>query len=327
MEYDQIVDAGIARILGSRPSADPVVIINQLTAGFEKQTRNGIDYYIPRPRGTTALDSPLGGQVIGGQATIYQYVKNIQESANRLLDAVEPLLLEPDEEEIQILKEEIKVSLTNIVAEFGRVGGALIPRVEVLWETIRRDISDLRDALGMTQPIKSLRDIDLAEIEQNSRNFDLLEGYLIIQLRNAFGLYKKDVDNFKGTKLTQILSIAEAITDTVREVYAVMDSVKFGPVDRRVTVTGGGTTTIEQLLQWIETSASTDWPKSLVGGGARRSEVEAVWREAISQKEGVDKLIKEVGGIISIRASRVELKLRELLRELEEVETRAEKIK
>lgn len=322
LAFDQVVDLGLARILGARLSNDPKIIADQLASSFENQKRNGKDYYVLRTRGTTPLDNSQGGQITGRQATAYQQAKDIEQSARRLLDAVETLLLDPDEEEIDSLKENIRSNLADLVAEFGRAGGALTQRGDVLIGNLQQDIADLRIALGMTVPIVPEREMDVAEIEQDVENFNLLENYITSQFATAWNSYKAGVATFSGTILTRLLWTAEAIVDTVKEVYAVMDSVGFGPVDRRVTLIGTGPTTIEQLLLWIETSASNDWPRHLTTGGARKTEIKAIGREASSQNIALQALITQVktsSVIIPIGGSRVLPALEELQRELQQV--------
>ena len=322
LAFDQVVDLGFARILGARLSDDPKIIAKQLASSFVKETRNGKDYYVLQTRGTTPLNNSQGRQITGRQATAFQQAKDIEQSARRLLDAVETLLLDPDEEEIDSLKENIRSNLADLVAEFGRNGGALTQRGDVLISNLQQDIADLRIALGMTVPIVPEREMDVAEIEQDVENFKLLENYINSQLATAWNSYKAGVATFSGTILTRLLWTAEAIVDTVKEVYAVMDSVGFGPVDRRVTMIGTGPTTIEQLLLWIETSASNDWPRHLTTGGARKTEIKAIGREASSQNIALQALITQVktsSVIIPIGGSRVLPALEELQRELQQV--------
>lgn len=333
--FDQVVDSSLASILGTRIGTNPARIVAQLTSAFEKKQCNGKDYYEWRPRGTTSLDSPQGVQISGTQATFYQQATDIQDRTNRLLDVVEPTFLDPDEEEIDTLKEDIRASLTSIVGEFGRPGGALQQRVDVLIINLNRDTADLKVALGINPAATSEREMDIGQREQNEANFALLEVY-VKDLESAWNTFKAAINafgttaqitTFKGTALARLLWAVEAIPSSVQEVYAAMDFVGFGAVDRRVTSIGSNSATVEQLLLWIETSAFTDWPNRLVRGGARLNEVEAVKQEALAQSAALTTLTNAIGSVIQAGAGVVTQALNELGRQLREVVNVAKGIK
>lgn len=326
--FGDVINNSLTNILGASISSDPARIVSQLTSAFQQEQRNGKTYYTWRPRGgATSLDSPQSVQVSGTQAAFYQQAKDLQERINRLLDAAEPTFLDPDEEEIATFKEDIRGSLENIVAEFGRGGGALQQRVDVLIINLKRDTTDLKAALGINPVATPEREMDIGAREQNEANFALLEAY-VKDLTTAWNSYRTAINafgstaqitTFKGTALARLLWAIEAIPSAVQEVYAAMDFVSFGPVDRRVTSIGNNSATVEQLLLWIETSASTDWPNRLVRGGARLNEVEAVKQEANAQRGALTTLSSAIGLIIPAGAGTVSPALDELGRDLSQV--------
>jgi len=321
LAYDQIIELNLAKVLGARPNSDPQRVQSLLSASFEKKEQNGNSYYVWRPRGATTLDVSTGGQLVGAQATLYGQAKDIYAAANRLLDAVFPILLDPDQGEIDAVKEDIRATLRDVTGEFGRTGGALLDRIDSLLPTLNANIDELEQKLGLVGTPPSVRVLDIAEEEQDRQNFVLLKSY-ITQLIGAKN--QLNSNSFKGTLLTRLLWTIEVIPDTVRQVYSAMDEVGFGPADRRVTPIDNSATiatTIEQLLLWVETSASTDWPRRLVGGGARPSEIQAIKNEAGRQQTAVTTLTDNIGTIILIGAGRVQPLLKELGRELGQVAT------
>jgi len=333
LQFGDLVNSSLTNILGSSISNNPTRIVEQLTAAFQQEQVNGKTSYTWRPRGAVAPDSPQAAQ--GTQATFSRQAKDIQDRIDSLLDAVEATFLDPDEEEIDPLKEDIRGLLGNIVTEFGRGGGALQPRVDVLITNLKRDITDLKTALGINPLVPPEREMDIGEREQNEANFALLNDY-VDDLENAWNSYKTAINalgtagqitTFKGTALARVLWVIDAIPSTIQEVYAAMDFAGFGPVDRRVTAIGANSATVEQVLLWIETSATTDWPNLLVRGGARLNEVEAVKQEAAAQATALTTLTNGIGLIIQTGVAQVTQALGELGRELTQVVNLATGIK
>jgi hypothetical protein len=324
--YDQVVEASLTRVLGARASSDPVKILNMLNSAFKPAQQNGQTYYSWQPRGVTDVTTSMG-QLVGAQVTIYQEVQDIQTQVTRLLDAVEPVILDADQDDIDFQKREIGGSLALVVSEAGRPGGAVTPRLQVLLQTIQTDLTTLETKLGFgtTNPA-ILIDMDVTEAEQNQKNFDFLKT-LLTQNGTLDSLLKAGTAGFKGTQLARLNWLTEVVPNTVQQVYSAMDSVGFGPADRRVTqISGTDPTTIEQLLLWIESAASVDWPNNLVAGSARLSEVRAIRREADSQSAGVQTLLNSLSTIILIGADRPRPVLEELKRELDQASSLAQSI-
>src|SRR5260370_20560685 len=294
LPYDQVVEASLTRVLGARPNGDAVKILNLLNNSFTSKEQNGQTYYSWQPRGVTAVSSSMG-QLVGGQVTIYQQAQDIQTQAARLLDAVEPIILDADADDIAAFKQDIAASVATIVSEAGRPGGAINARVNVLLQTLQGDLTTLGIKLGfvgVTDPAL-LIDMDVTEQEQNQENFALLN--TLLGPNGTLGaLLAKGTAPFRGTNLARLNWLVEVIPNTVQQIYAAMDSVGFGPADRRVTAIQGpgftslgasrlatsqDLTTIEQLLLWIESAPSVDVPHRLVAGSARANEVRPVTDE------------------------------------------------
>jgi hypothetical protein len=334
--YNQVVNAGVAQVLGSSSIQTPAQVMTLLNNAFAAKTDGARTYYVWRPRGVVTGGSPADGQVLGAQATLYQEARDIQDAAERLLDSVEPTILDPDLEDIAAFQDNIRNTLETIVSEIGRTGGAVTQRVDALMTTLQDDVTTLKDKLGLNAAQSSLQlDMDLGKREQDQQNFTVLERHLGSngQLQTLWNEYKVNVARFIGTQLTRLSWTIEAIPDTVQSIYAAMDSVGFGAADRRVTpiisatpISASNSITIEQLLLWIESAASADWPTRLAAGGARKSEVQAVGREAGAQQGAVQVLITNLAAVIPVGSDRVRAVLEELNRELHQVNALAGQI-
>lgn len=330
LPLDQFVDANIGQILGATPNKDPQRIVALLTGAFARQAGNGSGDYQWRQRGSVPLDGSDGGQVAGEQATIFQELKDREEAANRLLDTVVPVILGPDEDEINEVKDRIRTTLSGITAESSRPGGAVLDRIDVLLQTLDSDLQELKGKLGLDEhnpPSEDLlKELDVATAEQIRANFDSLEATYIgqVTLSNVRDRLAQANDS-SGTRLSRLVRAIEAIPNTVQQAYTVMNSVRFGAAERRVTgvESDNDTTTFEQLFNWIEQSASTDWPTSLIGRGAKRSEVVAVRLAAQRQGDKLNQLTRNENArlkqLIEVGVTRVSTVVTELRRELKVV--------
>jgi IPT/TIG domain-containing protein len=328
LPLDQLVDANIGHILGANPSKDPQRIVNLLTGAFAKPAGGATSDYQWRQRGSVPAEASNGVQVSGQQAAIYQELKDREDAADRLLDAVVPVILDPDEDEINEVKDRIRTTLSGIVSESGRPAGAVLDRIDVLFETLDSDLQQLKRKLGLdqdklpsTEGVK--KNLDFATAEQIEANFESLENIYIgkatlTDVRKRL----KDANDSSGTRLSRLLRSIEAIPNTVQQALSVMNSVRFGAAERRVTgvENDNDTTTFEQLFDWIEQSASADWPNILIGGGAKRSEVVAVRLAAQKQRDKLNLLTRNDNArlkqLMDVGVNRVSTVVAELGREL-----------
>lgn len=328
LPLDQLVDANIGRILGANPNKDPQRIVALLTGAFAKQPGGGsMGDYQWRQRGSVPIESSDGGQIAGEQATLYQELKDREDAANRLLDAVVPVILGPDEDEINDLKDRIRTTFSGIVAESGRPGGAVLDKFDVLRDTLDSDLQELKAKLGLDEQNEDLlKELDLDTAEQIRANFKSLEDtYIGAATLTSVRLRLEQANDSPSTRLSRLLRAIETIPNTVQQAYSVMNSVRFGAAERRVTgvESDTDTTTFEQLFDWIEQSASTDWPASLVGGRAKRSEVVAVRLAAQRQGEKLNQLTRNdnarLKDLMDVGFNRVSTVSAELRRELKVV--------
>ena len=336
------ISSGIAGIVGvdlkppHTTDAEVLAFAQKLKATLKKSvvksSRYGSTVYDLQRGGAVPTGSVSSSQIRGSQATFYKQAVQIRDLVSGLLDKLVCQLNVCDDETIDFFKEDIRANVNDIVAEVGREGGALQQRVDTLLTTMREDLRELEIALGINAPAAQRRDMDIAEREENEENFELLKNSLTDQPSSLQRLlvdqYFPQIANAAGTVLNNLLRTIEAIPASIQEIYSLMDSVRLGEVDRRVTlVTEASTTTVEQLLSWIEISASSDWPSRLGIGDTRRVEVQSVKRTADAQLRLLTDLINNLSNLIQTGVGRVRGALRELQRELTNVSTFAAAIR
>jgi len=292
-----------------------------LGRSITKIKRDGVTVFEVQRQGAAPIDVAPTGQVRGMQATFYQRAGTIREAVKELQNSLVCQLLEGDEEEIDSLKADINAAVGDIVSEIGREGGALSDRGDILFDSLKEDLPNLRKVLGIGADLSAQKEMDIAEREQNESNFWLLNKYLRDTgvLHSIWDSYKSKIDTARGTLLSQLVRTIESIPATIQEVKTAMDSAGCGAADRRVKRINGKTT-IEQMLSWIEVSASTEWPAKISGGDASRSEIRAINRASTKQVSLLGVLIYNIAKIVPTGASRVKNVLEKLKNALKVVQ-------
>jgi hypothetical protein len=329
LDLDQIADDSIARVLGGPvdPGSMPVdQWLDRLGKVFPETTNDGVTTFTYRPIGAQPSISPTGAYVSGAQSTIYQQAQALANSINTLLDAMEPVITDPDTADIQALTATFRSTVADIVEEFGREGGAVMQRVTVLTETVGLTFDQLKTKLGESADDDAL---DLAILKRDliNENVDML-GILVDQLTSdeddgLIGLYREKVLNGVSAKYAQLIWVVSAVPTTVQQAYSEFDAIRFGSNDRRITLvppTGDDQISIEQALQWCESSAST-WAQSL-GGDARTEDVEIIQKEA-TVIAGIIQSIRDYVQTTIPGSRRVTAVLDELKRQLDQIATLA----
>jgi hypothetical protein len=322
--FDRIIDNGIRQVLGAVPPPDASRVLALLDRSFEARATSGTTYFQAR-RGGGAATVTSGGTLAGAPATLYQQAVELQQSVERLVNGLEPTITDPDEEKIAAFKDDIRATLASAVAEIGRPGGPVIQRLDVLRGILESDVATLFDELFEGEE-QDVLDLDVTRSEQTQRDFELLQQYIGPNgtLKSIADAANASTNPSAGSNLARLAWTVEAIPATLRDVTDTMDAVNFGPSDRRATTidpTNPLTITIEQLLAWIETSASNDWPRRLSAGAARVSELRNVQAEAVKQHDLVGILITNLAQIVRDDDGQVAAALDELNRELNEVIT------
>jgi hypothetical protein len=325
--YGQIVDVGLRQVLGAVPPRDSTRVLALLNRSFEQKTERGRVYYALRRNGAfTAIAG--NGVLAGALASFHQEAVELQQSAERVLNTLEPTILEPDEASIAAAKDSLRTTLAAVVGELGRPEGPVSQRVQVLSAIARRDLERLRNGLGLNGQGGQQLDLDVATRERTTRDLELLEGQLGTGGDLDRIVSRAAASNLTGAQLARLSYVLDAIPLTLQDVITAMDAVNFGASDRRITPIGtaNGTTngtanslTIEQLLLWIQTSASGDWPNRLATGATRVSDVEAVATESGEQLTSVQLLIRNLDDAIPVGSDRPRVALAELERELQQI--------
>lgn len=132
----QVAAKAVTDVLGWKVNAsDPKGFVGALTASFTLTEVEGHTEAMWVPR-TYAVQTDLGGGIIGAQASLYSRAKDALDKCLPLLDGLYPLDPEADAEYVKALREMARSQMNEIVKELGAVGGPSVLRVNTYFQIL-----------------------------------------------------------------------------------------------------------------------------------------------------------------------------------------------
>jgi hypothetical protein len=226
------------------------------------------------PRGF-ALQADMG-TLAGAQASIHRRAQQALEESLPLLDGLEPLIPYEDEEAVTAARGVVRSELDRAVQELGREGGPSVglvdqlltslvglppaapPAPRIAADAVGGHLGDLREHFGLTRDL-----INTIEEEQNYTNFLVLSDYvtsLWAEWSDQRGSFLPGGPVFFGTQLVVISRELQVASESVREVYAALDTVLIGEGERAILTlqVGGANVLLGSLLDWADHFLSVD---------------------------------------------------------------------
>jgi hypothetical protein len=230
------------------------------------------------------------GEITGAQASVHKQASVALEQALPLLDGLKPLRSDADEEDSEAMRAIIRTVLKELVSELAISGGPRVQRVDSFFERllalpprnpgdapvntdpelVRGQLLRLKDRFGLQR-----ERVNTVLEEQNLTNFLILVDYAYTlynswQSKRNYFLRNGTAEPFFGTQLVLVSQALDVIAEQVRETYAAMDSVFFGPSERQVTMLNlpnEAPITVAELLGWVDTFATQEGRQLIQDGG------------------------------------------------------------
>ena len=222
------------------------------------------------------------GEITGAQASVHKQASVALEQALPLLDGLRPLRSDADEEDGEAMRAIIRTELRELVSELGLSGGPRVQRIDSFFdrllgahpnpdpERVGGQMFRLRDRFGLQR-----ERVNTVLEEQILTNFLILVDYTYSlynswQSKRNYFLRNGSAEPFLGTQLVLVSQTLDVIVEQVRETYAAMDSVFFGPAERQATMLNlpnEAPITVAELLDWVETFATQEARQLIQDGG------------------------------------------------------------
>lgn len=242
---EQIIDGALCEVLGRNLKDDPKAFVNSLNQTFIPKAINGRTEYEWTPRAYACVQNDLGGVVSGAQASLYHRAKAALNDALPLLNQIYPLNPAADQQNADAMRGIIRTEMFELVNEMGTTGGPRIQRIDSLFqillgsaevdpptEHIAGQLKVMADVFGLNPEY-----VNTVEEEQNFGNFLIIRDYLVA-LRNSWIDYVQDAEGgaFVGPQLILLSRALSVVTESIQEVYRIMELVFLGSAERQAVV-------------------------------------------------------------------------------------------
>ncbi len=285
----QKVQNAIREILGWRPRKGDskglqAALKHSITYLEDEDGRDG-EWIIAPGRYTAQADL---GAITGAQASLHRQAKLFVDECLALLDNLEPLATSVDEEDRDARLALIRTELEGIVAELSNLNGPLVAKIDLYLklligynpttgETIpesnprfkHTQLGALREKMGLVSD-----KVNTVEEEQILTDFRMLVDY-VGSFATSWDQHQNELAKSLGIQFTLLTQRLDVVATTVQELFFVLDSVYIDEAERQIIDVENikvGTEVIEsisvqELLNWIESFATTEGIQMLQDGG------------------------------------------------------------
>ena len=345
----QIAEGALRDVLGWKPDANkPEAFVNALNQVIQLRDVEGHTEWTWVPK-SYAIQTDMGA-VTGAQASIFNRAAVALDQCGPLLDGLYPLRADLPPDKLESIRAVIKAQLTQLVNEFGRLGGPRPQRVDALFKSLLHDTEvtnpeeigtkvhaglffALWDRFGLDR-----RRVNTIEDEQNLTNYLILVDYVIglaqswHHQRSYFEVARghQKVEPYLGTQLILLSRALDVVAEAVDDALFAMESVFLGPAERASIQLWSRDTAlcVGDLLDWIERVAKSEGPELIKDGGkdgvvalaSVLNELQQLTEAALVKPDG-----KQVTEYVSPAycTSRVQLSIKALAAKLQEASVRA----
>jgi hypothetical protein len=280
----QLAEGASRDVLNWRPKDDPKAFQAALVQSFSLRDFEGHTEWKWTPRSYT-VQTDLGA-VTGAQASIYTRAKMALDQAVPLLEGLSPLRRDVLDEDLQSMCAVVKSELTQLVNEFGVLGGPRVQRIDELFRLLLGDglvtdpqaipASSELGILGNRFGMEEGR-VNTIDDEQDLTNYLILVDY-VISLRQSWNAQRRyfdgtpNVQPFLGTQLVILSRDLEVVAESVHDVGFAMDTVFMGPAERSAlrldfTSIQRPPMFVADLLDWVDRFASSEGPTLIQSSG------------------------------------------------------------
>jgi hypothetical protein len=298
----QVATQAISAVLGWKLNNDaPAAFVGALTQSFTLTEVEGHvqSTWVPR---SYAVQTDLSGGITGAQASIYTRAKEALDQSLPLLNGLYALDPTADPEDVSAYRDVVTTQLTQLVDEFGFLGGPRVPRVNTYFflllgqafplpaAAMQTDSDQINGSLGQLRQLYGIYTlrypgaisnpfINSVEDEENTTNFRILSDYItslaLSWINNLpfFGL--NTLTPFFGTQLVLLSRQLSVVSEDVDEVRFTMDSVYIGPSERQTLQVNFGNDAngnpvvlfFEDFAKWVQGFVADEAPPLIQDGG------------------------------------------------------------
>ncbi|MBI5668076.1 MAG: hypothetical protein HZC41_08710 [Chloroflexi bacterium] len=224
---------------------------------FEEVEGNRIPRWIPP---TYSVETELGGEVTGGQASLYHYAHSGVSELKRRAGTFRPLIVDADEDLTHSTRASFLTELDDLLHALGSSIELRPVRIDGSFSRLYDYLQAIEDAFGFKP-----NNVQTIEDERALTDFRIARQYLD-GIRGAWLSYQQEVT--LGGRLAHLERLLSVVTESIDEVYAALDAIAVGEAERKVLplTLNGQRITVAELFDWIRLFASSKAPRILKDG-------------------------------------------------------------
>lgn len=313
VEIETAVSDAARDLLGKRLQArDGKGLISALSRVFAFEVVDGHRVARWKPP-TYAVETELGAQLTGAQASLYQYAATGIVELRRRIDTLVAQGTDIDDDRITGARASFLAELDDLHQALGSESLRAI-RIDGSFERLDAYLQEIEEAFDFDDDDNRLT----VEDERAYTEF-LIAGQYLKGLQDAWVAFKDNPDTTFGTLLMNLERLLAVVTESVDEIYAAMDRLDFDASERRaVLVTfASGDLSIAELFDWVLIFAGKA-ARVLKDGG--RKALPRLCSEVTEIRACVDELHVKPPEIRALKHPRVTIAISELADYLEQVQ-------
>jgi hypothetical protein len=261
---DNVIDGAMVELLGQRLKYDdPKAVLASLNRAVSFVEVDGKRQSVWTQR-TYAVETELGAELTGGQASLYHQFKYLLDDLLKKLNTLRPLNTAPDAENMSAAREIFRNHAMELVEEIGLEGGPRRARVELLFNQLNNQRISLQDTYGLNQG-----QINTVDEERVLTDFLVIEQHTTT-MRAAWNQFIAQNTRYLGTELVRLSRAFSVVGEGVDEAYRAMNAVALGAAERQIILLFTGSPDeilLADLLNWVQEFALHEAPNLVKHGG------------------------------------------------------------
>ncbi|MBK8034477.1 MAG: hypothetical protein IPK17_34245 [Chloroflexi bacterium] len=315
-EIETAVADAARDLLGKRVAArDGKGLISALSRVFEFEVVDGHRSARWRPP-TYAVETELGAQLTGAQASLYQFAATGIAELRRRIDTLVAQGTDVDDDRVSGARLSFLAEVDDLLGALGSESLRSI-RIDGSFERLEAYLEEIEEAFDFDDDENRLT----VEDERAYTDFLIAEQYLN-GLKDAWVRFRDDPDVTFGTLLMELERLFAVVTEGVDEIYTMLDTLDFDAAERRATelTFSDEQISIAELFDWVLIFSSKA-ARVLKDGG--RKALPRLCSEATQLYEFMDNLVTSPPTNIRVfNHSRVIIAIAELAGYLEQVKNK-----
>ncbi len=304
-EIETAVSDAARDLLGKRIQArDGKGLINALSRVIEFQVVDGHRVAHWRPP-TYAVETELGAQLTGAQASLYQYASTGIVELRRRIDTLVAQGTDIDDDRINGARASFLAELDDLNRALG--SESLRPiRIDGSLERLDAYLEEIEEAFDFDDEDGRLTVDD----ERAYTDFLIARQYLN-GLKDAWNTFKANPDTTFGALLMDLERLLAVVTEAVDEIYAAMDRLDFDAAERRAVLLTfqSGDLSVAELFDWVLIFSGK---AALVLKDGGRKALPRLCSEVTEIHEFVEELAENPPDIRALKHPRVTIAISEL---------------